>query len=92
MLVLSRKVGQELTIGDNIRITVHRICGNRVTLGIAAPQATRVLRGELQPFTTISEVEVEVEASVEEVVAAPFGVDLTAHGPSPLEMLAGQTH
>jgi carbon storage regulator len=47
MLVLSRKVGQELIIGDNIRITVNRVCGSRVTLGITAPGDVRVVRGEL---------------------------------------------
>jgi carbon storage regulator len=48
MLVLSRKVGQELVIGDNIRITVNRVGGSRVTLGISAPGDVRVVRGELE--------------------------------------------
>jgi carbon storage regulator len=48
MLVLSRKLGQELVIGDSVRIVVNRISGNRVTLGIVAPDNVRVLRGELE--------------------------------------------
>jgi len=48
MLVLSRKVGQELIIGDNIRIVVSRVAGNRVSLGIAAPESVHVVRAELQ--------------------------------------------
>ena len=47
MLVLSRKVGQEILIGDNVRITITKVSGNRVTLGIEAPDHVRILRGEL---------------------------------------------
>ena len=50
MLVLSRKVGQELIIGDNVRITVNRIGGSRVTIGISAPDEVRIVRGELEPI------------------------------------------
>jgi carbon storage regulator len=48
MLVLSRKVGQELVIGDNIRVIVSRVAGNRVSLGIQAPDSVHVIRAELQ--------------------------------------------
>lgn len=48
MLVLSRKVGQELIIGDNIRIVVSRVAGNRVSLAIDAPNDVHVIRAELQ--------------------------------------------
>jgi carbon storage regulator len=48
MLVLSRKAGQELLIGDDIRITVNRVSGNRVTLGISAPEHVRIIRSELE--------------------------------------------
>lgn len=48
MLVLSRKVGQELVIGNNIRIVVSRVAGNRVSLGITAPDSVHVIRAELQ--------------------------------------------
>ena len=50
MLVLSRKVGQEILIGDNVRITITKVSGNRVTLGIEAPDHVRILRGELEPI------------------------------------------
>jgi carbon storage regulator CsrA len=48
MLVLSRKKGEQIRIGDNIVITVHRISGNRVSVGIEAPADCRIVRGELQ--------------------------------------------
>ena len=47
MLVLSRKADQSIHIGDEIRITVVRIRGNRVKLGTEAPGEVSVLRGEL---------------------------------------------
>ena len=47
MLVLSRKADQSIHIGDEIRITVVRIRGNRVKLGIEAPGEVSVLRGEV---------------------------------------------
>lgn len=47
MLVLSRKVGEQLIIGDNIRVVIHRVAGNRVTVGIEAPNDVRIVRGEL---------------------------------------------
>jgi carbon storage regulator len=48
MLVLSRKVGEKLVIGDNITIVVNRVAGNRVTIGIDAPDSVRVIRAELK--------------------------------------------
>ena len=58
MLVLSRKLGEKLVIGDNITVVISRVAGNRVTLGIEAPANVRIVRGELKP-----EFEVEVPAS-----------------------------
>lgn len=48
MLVLSRKPGEQILIGDDIVVTVHRLSGNRVSIGIDAPQTYRIVRGELQ--------------------------------------------
>ncbi len=47
MLVLSRKQGEELRIGDDVTITVLEVRGHRVRLGIKAPGTTRVMRAEL---------------------------------------------
>ncbi len=51
MLVLSRKVGERILIGDNITLVVKRVAGHRVTLGIDAPESVHVVRGELKPFS-----------------------------------------
>ena len=48
MLVLSRKVGEKLKIGDNVTVVVTKVVGNRVTLGIEAPTDVRVVRDELK--------------------------------------------
>lgn len=50
MLVLSRKVGEQIVIGGNIVVVVNRIEGNRVSLGIQAPSDVRIIREELRPF------------------------------------------
>ena len=47
MLILSRRPGESLTIGDNITITVVSINGNQIRLGIKAPREVRVLRDEI---------------------------------------------
>lgn len=48
MLVLGRKEDEKITIGENIEITVTRIAGNRVSIGIDAPADVRVFRSELK--------------------------------------------
>ena len=50
MLVLSRKVGEKIVIGDNISIVVNRVAGNRVSIGIDAPDDVKIIRGELEPL------------------------------------------
>ncbi len=49
MLVLSRKVGERLVIGDDVVVVITKVTGNRVTLAIEAPDRVRVVRGELSP-------------------------------------------
>jgi carbon storage regulator CsrA len=48
MLVLSRKAGQRIHIGDGITVEIRRIAGNRVTIALDAPKEVRILRGELE--------------------------------------------
>jgi carbon storage regulator len=47
MLVLSRKVGERVMIGDSIWVTIVRVDGDRVRVGIEAPREVTVLRQEL---------------------------------------------
>ncbi len=47
MLILSRRVGEEIVIGDTIRVTVLTVHGDRVRLGILAPKEVVVDRQEV---------------------------------------------
>jgi carbon storage regulator len=47
MLVLSRRLGEEIVIAGDIRVTVVAVDGNQVRLGIAAPTSVPVARLEL---------------------------------------------
>jgi carbon storage regulator len=47
MLVLTRKLDQPIVIGDRIKVTVLKIRGNRIQLGIEAPKEMPVMREEL---------------------------------------------
>lgn len=49
MLVLSRKSGESIRIGDNVVLTVQQIRGKRVHLGIEAPENLAIRRSELPP-------------------------------------------
>jgi carbon storage regulator len=49
MLVLSRKLGEKLVIGDNIVVTVVKIDRNQIRLGIEAPPEVSVYREEICP-------------------------------------------
>jgi carbon storage regulator len=48
MLVLSRKVGERILIGDQISVTVVRVTGGGVRIGIEAPPEMPVIREELK--------------------------------------------
>lgn len=50
MLVLSRKIGEEIVIGEGVVVVVKKVSGKRVTLGIEAPHGMRIIRRELKPF------------------------------------------
>jgi len=54
MLVLSRKEGEKILIGDGVVLTINRIAGNRVAIGVEAPRDVRVVRGELKPLPQAS--------------------------------------
>lgn len=54
MLVLSRKEAERIRLGDSIVVTVVRVSGDKVRLGIDAPPNVVVLREELEPHTGAS--------------------------------------
>ena len=48
MLVLTRKIDEQILIGDDIKVTLVRVRGNTVRIGIEAPRDVRIVRGELE--------------------------------------------
>ncbi len=56
MLVLSRKVGESIQIGDDVRIIVNRIAGNRITIAVDAPRSVKIVRGELAQSSELTPV------------------------------------
>ena len=50
MLILSRRERERIRLGDSIVLTIVRVSGDRVRLGIEAPDDVVVLRDELKPF------------------------------------------
>jgi carbon storage regulator len=50
MLVLSRRESERIRLGQSIVITVVRVAGDKVRLGIEAPPEVVVLRDELEPL------------------------------------------
>ena len=65
MLVLSRKVGEEIVIDECIRVKVIEVRGGRVRLGFDAPDFVSVLRGEIaeKPSENVDETVVLPAAS-----------------------------
>lgn len=52
MLVLSRKEAQRIRVGNDIVVTVVKIAGDKVRVGIEAPDEVLVLRDELEAWDT----------------------------------------
>jgi carbon storage regulator len=56
MLVLSRRENERIRLGDSIVVTVVRLSGDKVRLGIEAPADVVVLREELEPYAPAEQV------------------------------------
>ncbi len=85
MLVLSRKIGERIHIGNDVFVEVRRVAGNRVTLAINAPKNVRILRGELveaaKAFDVLDDTPVEAsESAIETMVMS--GDDAAAAVPA----------
>lgn len=71
MLVLTRKPGQSVYIGDDIKVTLMEIRGNQIRVGVDAPSSVRIYREEI--YLQIME---ENRSAAEQAAHAPS--DLTA--------------
>ena len=57
MLVLSRKVGETIWIGEDVEIFISEVKGEQVKVGIRAPRSIEVVRGELRQDVSNSNLE-----------------------------------
>lgn len=85
MLVLSRKEAERIRLGDSIVLTIIRIGGDKVRLGIEAPDDVLVLRDELEPHE-LAALEALQGASVknaspEPAAGSPPGAEKSAAEP-----------
>jgi carbon storage regulator CsrA len=78
MLVLTRKLQQQIKIGEQITVTILRVKGSTVRVGVQAPREVRVVRGELPKEPAVAE-----EIATDESTIIEFRV--------PVEALAEQT-
>lgn len=62
MLVLSRKLGEKILIGDSIVLTVVKIDRNQIRVGIEAPSDVAIYREEIAPARSEEKVGVVVSA------------------------------
>jgi len=61
MLVLSRKVGETIWIGEDIEIVISEVKGEQVKIGIRAPRSIDVIRGELRQDVSVSNTEAVIK-------------------------------
>ena len=75
MLVLSRKESERIRLGEFIVVTVIRVSGDKVRLGIEAPANVLVLRDELQPHEQPAAVDAAtVEAATVEAATVEAAI------------------
>src|SRR5438045_9701175 len=97
MLVLTRKLQQQIKIGEQITVTILKLKGNTVRVGIQAPRDVRVIRGELPKENAAQgagadsasedpQILIDTRHKVPDapVVAAPVSADEANETPVPL--------
>jgi len=77
MLVLTRKPREEIRIGNGITITILRVKGQQVRVGIEAPNDVRIVRGELEENTDSDDSESKDRSVPDTKVAGPLSCTAT---------------
>jgi carbon storage regulator CsrA len=89
MLVLTRKQKESIKIGDSIVITILRVQGQSVRVGIEAPRDVRVVRGELSATKPQDNADQEPEPQVIEFRFTPERPASDSNSPRARGPLAG---
>lgn len=75
MLILSRRIGESIIIGDDIKVTVLATRGGSARIGIDAPETTTIVREEITPERLAEKaLEEEVRAEILRRRQASLGV------------------
>ncbi|MDR1960504.1 MAG: carbon storage regulator [Planctomycetaceae bacterium] len=74
MLVLSRREGERIKIGNSVTVTIVRLGGDKVRIGIEAPSDVLILRGELEQNDDSCHHHEEVTSAEESVIPVPVSV------------------
>lgn len=69
MLILTRKINEEIKINSDITFKIISISENQVKIGITAPQGIQILRGEL--YDKVKETTADALQSSKEVIELP---------------------
>lgn len=84
MLILTRRVGETVVIGDSVAVTVLAIKGNQIRLGVRAPRDVAVHREEVRERIQAEEIEAEgAEAALTEVRFSLPSPTVGGYNPAP---------
>ncbi len=73
MLILTRRPGERVVIGDEVLVTVMSVSGHTVRLGISAPQGVPIYREEI--WLAVKEENRAAAASTDALPSAPSGAE-----------------
>jgi carbon storage regulator len=87
MLILTRKPGEAIVIGDNIKVTFVEIKGNQIRLGIDAPRDVKVYRQEIFDQIQAENLEAAQSQGMQDLEGLAAAMNVKVAPKSPLGQL-----